>query len=140
MFLQLFTSNVPTRDQNLGGNPTRIVGSERRKIANVSVLRTKTNPQEVVKSARIAGQAEAEVQLLSRLSRNQLAAANSWAKAFSTRVNHASAMMRIKESVQRDAAKLHKGTLNHNLTLGETQANLGGYDGEFQRASEVVNF
>lgn len=140
MFIKLFTSNIPTRDEDLGGNPTRIIGSERRKIANVATLPTKTNAQGVINAAKVAGRAEAEALLLSKLSRHQLQAANSWAKTFGTRVNHAVGMMRVKERVQKDASKLHKNVLGHNLNLGETQANLSGYDAEFQRASSLVQF
>lgn len=123
-----------------GGDPTKLIGSEGRKIQNMMILPTKVNPQAVTDSAKQSGQTEAQSYLLAKYSKNRLQSATNYLAILKTRADYAKGMMNVERQVQQIGASHGKAIARHQLGTAETAANLTGYEAEFTRAGETINF
>lgn len=143
MFGKLFGGIVRFSQTTLlgtGGDPTKVIGSEGRKVANMMILPTKVNPQNVVDASKQSNSSEAASYLLARYSKHRLQSASNYLATMKTRADYAKGMMGIERQVQQIGASHAKAMARYQLGTAETAAGLTAYEAEFSRAGETINF
>lgn len=123
-----------------GANPKLIQGSDSEALRKHASLPGSVSREEVLRSAKDSGQAQAAALLLAKYSRNTIATANAALQNYQTRANHSSQMLRIEEQWQKTTGRHLQSIAKFDLGIAENAAQLSGFETELQHATSILGF
>lgn len=141
LFPNVFTSGAnDVTTLNSGGNPTKLLGTEKANLKAAMALPAKGTQEQVKVAAKTAGELSGQVPIMKQLSEYQLEQQQAALEILDVRINHHGQFMKNEQSFQKKISKHGQNVLDHNLTTTATQAHFSGYEAQFQAAADTVKF
>ena len=123
-----------------GSNPKLIQGNDAEVLRKHASLPSSVDREQVIRSAKDSGQAQAAALMLAKYSRNTLAQSSAALQIYQTRTNHAAQALRLEEQWQKATGRHHQAIAKFDLGIAENEAQLTGFETELQHATSILGF